>query len=175
LIKDGFSSNPILIVEITENKTNFVVHFKNSVVDSTTIPISSNLFTEILAKSLNVSKKEAEDLKKTYGLGEKLEIELKPEKPAIFSSLVGPLVDLAEQIKNFIIYYQSHDSQAIKKILLAGKEANLKGLKEFLKKELNLEVELGNPFVNLPSLERDFPEEKFLEISSLLGLAMRAI
>jgi Tfp pilus assembly PilM family ATPase len=101
--------------------------------------------------------------------------------------LVPPLIDLAEQIKKYLDYYQTHTShehlppngKKVEKVLLCGGGANLKGLVDFFSQELNLPVELGNPWINiLPEDQKkvpQFPLRKALTFTSALGLALRGI
>lgn len=175
LIKGAFSETPILLIDLGATRTTFAVYFKNSVKDTMTIPLSSQLFTKIIAQNLKIPLGEAERLKREIGLGEKFEFELGGERSKIFEALLPPIVDLTQQIKKFITYYQSHDSQAISKILFCGGGAQLKGLKSFLSYELEIPVEEGNPWVNLPSIPQNFPLEKTQSFTTAIGLALAGI
>lgn len=194
LIKDEVSAVPILLIDLGATRTSFIVFSGHSLRFTSSIPVSSGGFTEIISKSLGVSLTEAERLKIKYGLEEKVELKIKDKKTEItrergkiFEALVPALVDLVQQIKKHLAYYQSHashehlppDGRVVSKILLCGRGANLKGLTELLTLELKILVELANPWVNiLPEGRRETPEllfEKSLGYTTALGLALRGI
>jgi len=194
LIKDEVSTVPILLIDLGATRTSFIVFSGHSLKFTSSIPVSSQNFTEIISKNLGVSLTEAERLKIRYGLEEKVELKIKDkktkitkEKGKIFETLVPALVDLVQQIKKHLAYYQSHashehlppDGKIVSKILLCGNGANLKGLTELLTLELKISVELANPWVNILSQDQrerlELPLEKSLGYTTALGLALRGI
>ena len=194
VIKDEVATSPILLIDLGATRTSFIVFSGHSLRFTSSIPVSSGGFTEIISKNLGVSLTEAERLKIRYGLEEKIELKIKDKKTEvtrergkIFEALVPALVDLVQQIKKHLAYYQSHashehlppDGRVVSKILLCGRGANLKGLTELLTLELKILVELANPWVNiLPEGQRETPEllfEKSLGYTTALGLALRGI
>jgi type IV pilus assembly protein PilM len=178
LVKKEKVFPPLLIIDFGGTRTSFIIYSGRSLRFTSTIPISSQGLTKTIAKNLNVSLKKAEFLKLKYGL---------EGKKKIFEAMIPPLTDLVEQIKTLLRYYQSHESgeqifhngKEMSKILLCGGGANLKGLVEFLSQELKVEVELGNPWVNIlkePIKEiPELPFEKSLAYTTALGLALRGI
>ena len=178
LIKKEATTRPLLIIDFGATRTSFIIFSGRSLRFTSTIPISSYALTENIAKNLKVSLKKAEVMKKKYGLIGKKEIS---------DSIIPALTDLVEQIKTHLDYYHSHlpksqiqrDGKRLEKILLCGGGANLKGLVEFLATNLKVEVELGNPWVNI--LKRplrkipELPFEKSLAYTTALGLALKAI
>ena len=193
LIKGGVATFPVLLIDLGATRTSFIIFSGHSLRFPSSIPVSSGNFTEIIAKALGVDLSEAEKLKIKYGLEEKIQIKIKngTEKKTgrgkIFEALIPPLVDLIQQIKRYLDYYQTHAShehlppngKGVSKILLCGGGANLKGLPELLSLELKIPVELGNPWVNiLPESLKEVPElplEKSLAFTTALGLALCGI
>jgi len=193
LIKGGIATVPVLLIDLGATRTSFIIFSGHSLRFTSSIPVSSGNFTEIIAKALGVDLSEAEKLKIKYGLEEKIQIKIKngTEKKTgrgkIFEALIPPLVDLIQQIKRYLDYYQTHAShehlppngKGVSKILLCGGGANLKGLPELLSLELKIPVELGNPWVNiLPESLKEVPElplEKSLAFTTALGLALCGI
>ena len=193
LIKGGVATVPVLLIDLGATRTSFIIFSGHSLRFTSSIPVSSGNFTEIIAKALGVDLSEAEKLKIKYGLEEKIQIKIKngTEKKTgrgkIFEALIPPLVDLIQQIKRYLDYYQTHAShehlppngKGVSKILLCGGGANLKGLPELLSLELKIPVELGNPWVNiLPESLKEVPElplEKSLAFTTALGLALCGI
>jgi type IV pilus assembly protein PilM len=180
LIKNEISSRPILIIDFGASVTRLIIFSGTSIRFTFSIPVSSNNFTESIARTLEIDVVEAEKLKLKYGV-------LKDGDNKVFEALIPPLTDLVEQIKKFIEYYQAHAShehllsedKKIEKVFLCGGGAGLKGFKDFLSKEFNLSVDIGNPWVNVlekPDKEiLKIPQEKSLGYATATGLALRGI
>lgn len=179
LIKNEVSEFPVLLIDFGAKRTSFIIFSGHSLRFTTSIPVSSQSFTQALAQSFKIEAQEAEKMKIKYGLGEK--------NSEIFEALVPCLTDLSEQIKKYLNYYQTHIfhdhlpplNKAVKKILISGGGANLKGLAEFLSFELKMPVELANPWINILSQKNKeipgLPQEKALGFTTALGLALRGI
>lgn len=203
VIKNEFSPKPILIIDLGSSKTNFIIFSGKSVRSSTTISVSSDLFTQRIAKALSVSLEKAEKIKRKYGIKGiskvVLKVKEKRENNVIFfekqefpeseiiDTLYPPLFDLTEQIEKYLYFYLGHSThehlppeereKGISRILLSGGGANLKGLIEFLEEKLNLPIELSDPLVNiLPPPLKNIPQFSFsekLSYTTALGLALR--
>ncbi len=177
LIKKNVELDPLLIINIGEDKTSFIIFFRGSIRFTSTIPISSQLLTMAISKNLKIGLDEAELLKSKEGLiGEK----------SVFDAMIPCLTDLTEQIKNCLGYYHSHNIKEkgankgfkkLEKILICGSGANLKGLVNFLSSNLKIEVEIGNPWVNILEEEiKEVPKLSFkrsLGYTTALGLALK--
>jgi len=194
LIKNGITTQPILLIDLGATRTSFIIFSGHSLRFTSSIPVSSSNFTEIISKNLGVSLAEAERLKIKHGLEEKIKIKigdektnLKKERGEIFEALVPALIDLVQQIKRYLDYYQAHaehehlppDGKGVSKILLCGGGANLKGLCQLLSLELKIPVEIGNPWVNILIKEKkevaELSFEESLKYTTALGLALRGI
>jgi type IV pilus assembly protein PilM len=194
LIKNETATSPHLLIDLGATRTGFIIFSGNSLRFTSFIPVSSGSFTEIISKNLGVSFTEAEKLKIKYGLGEKTKLKfengkasLKKDRGKIFEALIPALVDLIQQIRRCLDYYQTHAShehlppngKGVSKIFLCGGGANLKGLPDLLSLELKLLVELGNPWINiLPESKREAGKlsfEESLQYTTALGLALRGI
>ncbi len=193
LVKNEISPFPLLLIDLGATRTSFIIFSGYSLKFTSSIPVSSKTFTEAIAKNLKINIEEAEKLKKKYGLEDKAGLKIRngakaiSKKEEIFESLIPSLTDLIEQIKKYLYYYQTHsphehlspDSKGIKKILISGGGANLKGLASFLSSELRIPVELANPWVNiLPKDKKEVPQLSFensLSFATALGLALRGV
>jgi len=193
LIKDEVSPSPVLLIDLGQTRTSFIIFSGYSLRFTSSIPVSAGSFTEIISKVLKISSVEAERLKIKYGLEESIKLEIKVEKSEtrkkrgeIFEALIPALVDLTQQIKRYLEYYQTHashehlppDGKGVSKILLCGGGANLKGLPELLSLELRIPTELGNPWINILAEGKKvskLPFEKSLSYTTAIGLALRGI
>jgi len=184
LIKNEVTTSPVLLIDLGATRSGFIVFSGHSLRFTSSIPVSSQSFTEIISKALGINLAEAERLKIEYGLQPKVK-----KSKEIFEALIPALTDLIEQIKRYFVYYQTHAShehlppngKGVKKIFLCGGGANLKGLTNFLSSQLKIPVELGNPWINiLADPQRDIPKlplpfEKSLGYTTALGLALRGV
>lgn len=181
LVPKETAATPLLLVDFGATRTSFVVFSGYSLRFTASIPVSSSQLTQSIARTLQVSQEQAEDLKIRYGLQQQDDEQGK----AVFDALVPPLSDLMEQIQRHLSYYESHtihqhlgaNQQRIKKIILSGGGANLRGFTKFLSRQLEREVILGNPWVNiLKTSLKELPPLPFgesLKYTAALGLALR--
>ena len=105
----------------------------------------------------------------------------------VFQAMIPVATDFVEQISKYMEYYEGHTphqhlkqpQKNIQKIMLCGGGANLRGLPEFLTQALKVQVEVGNPWMNiLPSDTKELPIISFQEslgYSTVLGLALRGV
>ncbi len=179
LIKNEMTTNPITLIDLGATKTRFIVFSGYTVRFTGSIPVSSQSFTEIISKALGISLIEAEELKIKYGLERK-----NKTGKEVFEALVPVLTDLTEQIKKYLSYYQTHISperlhqngKGVEKILLCGGGAKLKGLIDVLSSQLEIPVEMGNPWINiLPEPKKEIPEFPSEKYTTALGLALRGV
>ena len=196
LIKKEVSPAPVMIVNFGSIATNLIVFSGYSLRFTTSIPFSILSLDQAISKSLNISLKEAENLRQEYGLESSEDKEKKIDgrgsakkidKKEITAIIISIIRDLVPQIGKYIEYYQTHSflerlsagSKGIAKIILSGYGANSKGLANFLSLSLRIPVEAGNPWINiLPEPLREVPELSFnesLSYTTALGLALRGI
>jgi len=184
LVKDQIIPSRLLIIDLGATRTSLIIFSGSSLRFTFSIRISSQELTEAISRALKIKKGEAEKLKREYGI-ERKRGDLKSEK--IFNALLPLLTNMVSEIKKCLSYYHTHAShehlppegRKEEKILLCGGGANLKGLREFLARELKMEVQLGNPWVNIFSHPlKEIPPisyEESLKYTTALGLALRGI
>ncbi len=199
LIKNRVSSPPILIIDFGASVTSFIFFSGYSLRFTSSISVPSQDITRAIARTLKIDLAKAEKLKIKYGLKGKKSPSSKKTKPdsklteeakeneKVFEATKPILMNLVEQAKKHIRYYQNHVDHIgrlskdgkIEKIILCGKGSNLKGLTGFLSLELKISVELGNPWINILSdpLKEvpGMPYEESLGYTTALGLALRGI
>ena len=176
LVKKAVSTKPFLIIDFGASRTSFIIFSGRSVGFTSTISISSQKLTLVIAKALSVTTKKAEKIKQEQGLqGDK----------AVFDSVVPVLTDLTEQIKSHLDYYKSHvpnahtggGSNKMGRILLCGGGARLRGLSDFLTSTFKLKVEMADLWANLEKPDSKIFSKassgEFFGFSTAFGLALR--
>jgi type IV pilus assembly protein PilM len=181
LVEGETSLAPLVLIDFGGDSTDFIVFSGNSIRFTCSIPVSSQQITEAISKELGIGPKEAEKVKLKYGVGK----EKSDSKSVAVSKIAGSVLEgLAVEVKKYLNFYLDHDfhqhlpqKTAVKKIILSGGGADLKGIDEFLKLKLKIPVEFGNPWVNFPAGSKKFliPEvqKKSLSFVTALGLALR--
>lgn len=109
-----------------------------------TISIGSNSLNKALIQNLNLTNIQAENYKVAYGLKENV------AEGKVFNFL-KPLIDsYILDIKRSVIYFMDKNKGiGISKIYLTGGLSKLPGLEEYLQKNLNIPVEVFNPFTKV--------------------------
>ncbi len=193
LIKDTTISQPILLIDFGANRSIFIIFADSSIVFTFSIPVSSQGFTEAVARSMKVDLVRAEKLKVEHGLKYGLEETSDKTAKDVFEAIVPSLTDLTEQIKKYFAYYETHmfyeylpssskksknsslGKSKIEKILVCGAGSKLKGLSSYLSNELNMPVLPGDPWVNIKVKKLPYPTEEYLSYATALGLALKGI
>ncbi|KKR10070.1 MAG: Type IV pilus assembly protein PilM [Parcubacteria group bacterium GW2011_GWA2_39_18] len=170
-ILDFGEERPVMVVDIGANSTDVAISYKGQVEMSHNFEISGFNFTYAIAKSLNVDINRAEQLKRNVGLlGSGGEQEL--------SSILFPLLDaIIEEVRRTAANYEQKYNRPIKKVMLTGGSANLKGLINYFVKQLNIEIGMANPFLSIkypPQLEKTL-RELGPELSVACGLALKGL
>lgn len=162
-----------LIVDIGDRRTSFLISVGSTSCFTSSVPLSSQMITDAIAKNLRISFQEAENIKINEGLGS-----LSLRGP-VFQAALPVLENIASEIEKSISFYLENlrYSSGIDSIILCGGGSNMRGLLPYLSRRLNQEVVLGNPWVNvhlgnrLPPIDRNHS----VQYSTAIGLALRGI
>ncbi len=151
----GEDKRVISIVDIGAQSTTCSIVEKKNLKMSHSFDIAGNELTHTLAKSLNIDYKEAEGLKRKYGL-------VGSAKENKVTQVLNSLIDmiLIEIEKIFNNFYQT-ERKKVQKLILAGGTALLPGLKEYFFEKLKIETEVANPFSEIfcpPILNKNLKE-----------------
>ena len=164
-----------LIVDIGTLKTSFIIVQNNIPCFTSSIPFSSHGITDLIASQMGISRDEAEKIKIQQGI----EHSVSGQNNPVFA-LVRPLLEnLSTEIEKTIDFYHTIPTANvdIKKIIISGGSANLKGLVPYLATNLPYEIGLGDPWINL-NLGKNLPiisRDDSVRYATVIGLAMREI
>jgi type IV pilus assembly protein PilM len=179
LIKKEQCLEPVMIIDIGGRRSSLIIFCGDTIWLTTGLPASNSILIEEIAKNLKITLAKAKSFKIKIGL------DPRKEGGAVYRAMVPKMVELVAEIKKYLDYYQTFYASGhglkpkIERILLCGGGANLKGLAAFLSSYLKVEVEVGNPWVNIfnPSTSQlpDIPFEESLSYATTLGLALRGV
>jgi type IV pilus assembly protein PilM len=157
---------PVLIVDIGSRSTGLVVAEKGNYLFGTQTDFAGSSITQTLSNALNISVRRAEDLKKLRGLnvtgGEK-------ELSTLMEPILDVIINEAQRTKkNFEETYKG----TISEVMLTGGGANLAGIEQYFKSQIDISISKANPFevVNISYPQIIQPITK--EIGPLLGVAI---
>ncbi len=133
------------------------------------INMGSQDLSTTLSKMLHIETNEAEKIKREQGL-------LSNNKEAV-AAMQLPLNHIFTEVNRFIVNYKKKNTQPISKIILTGGGILLKGLPEFIRKSVDVEIEVGNPFsrIETPIFLQDTLKEAGPEFSVAIGLAIKSL
>ncbi len=142
--QDQHSNIPAILIDFGSISTDITVHDKTVILTST-LSKGGDMFTETIAKTLNISDQEAHIVKTKYGIG-------KSKKQNEIVNALRPILDqMVKEIQRMIRYYEerSGTTDKIGQIVSMGGGANMPGLSEYLTSSLRLPVRTCEPFQNL--------------------------
>ncbi|MCW1888178.1 MAG: type IV pilus assembly protein PilM [Candidatus Moranbacteria bacterium] len=162
-----------LIVDIGDRRSSFLIAIGNTPCFTSSVPLSSQMITEAISKSLQISFEQAEVMKIKNGLGSLA------EKSPVFLAAEPILESIAVEIEKSIDFFLSTYaySQKIEHIVFCGGGSNMHGLLPYMAKRLGRPVEVGNPWINLnfgkrlPIIDHDHSTQ----YSTAIGLALRGL
>lgn len=97
------------------------------------IPIGGNHFTKQLSREMKLTQAKAEHLKKNARVSE--------NPKAIFKAMRPIFNDLVNEVQRSLTYFQSIEKSAeLSEIILLGNAAKLPGLRQFLNKQLEIDI-----------------------------------
>ncbi len=142
LIKD--QKETVLIVDIGARTSNFSIFDEKGLRISISNKTAGNKFTQSLAERLKISLKEAEKLKRKFGLNPEI------EEGKFFLVLQKDIqLGIVWGIRKIEKYFQKKTGKKIEKIILAGGSAMLPYIQEYLAKNLEKEIVIGNPWAKI--------------------------
>ena len=136
-----------------------------------TMPIGGNNFTRSLVQGLRMTFPKAEKLKRNAARAED------PKK--VFQTLRPVFNDFASEMQRSLNYFTGQDATAkIGSVILVGNAAKLRGLSDFLSKQLQLEVHRLHEYRNLEGqivMKAPAFKENHLAFATAYGLVLQGL
>lgn len=170
----GNDPAPVLIVDVGAVATDITVIIDKVPILNRSIDIGGDSMTGAIQRSLGVDKTRAEQFKRDFGL---LQPEGQASSAGIPKSLEFVLHSIVNEIRYIMNLYQNQEDRPIEKIVLSGGTAFVPGLTEFLGKELDMKVFVGDPWARVvyPVELKPVLQEIGPRFAIAVGLAMREI
>lgn len=138
------SDVPTVLIDFGSISSDITIYDKALIVTGT-VPGGGDSFTDLIAKTLGVTKQEAHVIKTKYGLG------VSKKQKEITAGLDAILEQLLKEIRRMIRYYEerSGTERKINQIVTMGGGANMPGLSEYMTNKLRLPVRMCDPWQHL--------------------------
>lgn len=162
----------VLIVSIGANATDIALTHEMVLSFTKSYPIGGNNMSQAIAEELGFEIAQAEEYKKTYGLEEdKLEGKI--------AKIISPYIyNLIEEMEKIVAFSKkTFPKSEISTVVISGAASKLPGLVLTITKNLGLDSQLSNPFINLsvdPKILPKLTEDAPLYTTSV-GLALKEI
>ncbi len=166
----GDEEGAFIIVDIGNKMTNVTVIENGYVLAShSAFGTGGKEITRAISYGFNIDFKRADKLKKDIGLSFS-----GPQKKV--SETIFPTINIiVSEIKKTSEMYIRDNKKTVKRVIVTGGSANLPGLVKYFSSELNISVEIGNPWRNIvydKILSRKL-KEMSSDFSVAVGLALR--
>jgi type IV pilus assembly protein PilM len=133
-----------IIVGIGSESSEIIVSYKGFVRFTRSITVGGNALTRAIAQNLSLEFGQAEEYKITYGLDSD-QVEGK-----VFNALKPVFDSILNEIRRSKVFYTTHNPNVIiNRVILSGGTALMPGLLFYIANNLDLEVELANPWRNI--------------------------
>ncbi len=144
----------IVILNIREHKTVLSLVVAGLVFQTTSIALGGRTFTDLIAKSYNLSEEEARKFKH-----EKLYKET-AETAEIFTQVITSLSIIKDELEKFIAYANERgvSHEKVERVILCGRDSMIVGLSQYFGVSTGLPTGIGNIWINNFSLEEHLPE-----------------
>lgn len=160
-----------LVVNIGSLTSDLAITRGDQIVYTRSIPTGGNALARAVARDLDLEVSQAEEYKKSYGLAEEqLEGKVRGAIKPIFDVVIN-------EIKKAIIFYQEKEKVKLKNVLLCGGTSKLPGVVPHLAQALEVEAQVGDPFIDVICEEKQKAElsEDAPFYTTAVGLAMKRI
>lgn len=162
------SDIPAVLIDFGSISADIAIQDKTSIITGT-IPAGSDIFTNLIAKGLNIQHDEALVIKTKYGIG-------KSKKQAEILEILKPELDqIVREVRRVIRYYEERSTvdSKVGQIITMGGGANLPGLSGYLTDVLRLPVRTSEPWQDfkLKKIKAPSQNEKTVFVT-VAGLCM---
>lgn len=167
--------NGLIVVNVGMQTTQLIVSYRGFVRFTRSVNIGGDDITKAAQQNLSLEYAQAEEYKKTYGL------DSNQAEGKVYEAIKPVIDNILAEIKRSKIFYTTHNpSVNINKVILTGGTALMPGLLFYIANNLDLEVELANPWRNIqisPKIEAQ--KQQLMELGpvfvSSVGLALKEV
>lgn len=165
---------PVAIVDLGAATSKLYLVELGIILASHVVPIGSQDITRSLASSTHVSLEKAEEIKRQAGILSGVQSQ---DAVRVSHAATLTMEQILTEVRRVLLGFQRKYNKVISKVILTGAGSSLKGLPEFAKQQLEIEVEIANPFsrVQTPAFAESVLKEAGPIFTSAIGIALRKL
>ena len=165
---------PVAIIDVGASSSKLYIIELGIVLASHVISAGSQDITRTLASSTHVSMAKAEEIKRQAGIMSGTQNE---DIAHVSHAATLTMERIFSESRRVLAGFQAKYNKVITKVVLTGGGATLKGLSDFARQQLELEVEIAHPFahVQAPAFLDDVLREAGPDFVVPIGLALRLL
>lgn len=154
----------IAMVNIGASITSISVILGGLTIFTRSIPMGGNQFTEEIQRQLNISFKEAEDIKSGKKEG---------DASSLSSAVETVSTNLTFEVKRSLDFFLGGSQGSyVNKIYLSGGSSKVGDLQNLMQDKTSIPVEIANPFKNIEANPKHFEKEKLKDMAPFFGVAV---
>lgn len=164
------NNETVLLIDIGKTTTKLLVATSRLPRYVTTLDIGGHALTLAVQKHFGVSEEEARRVKAEKGIAPG------PGNEEYLAAMLSTVSVIRDEIAKRLEYWQGHAGEPVSRAILAGGNAAILGLPEYLEASLKVPVALGDVFSNFASRDRWLPPLSYnasLAYGTAIGLALR--
>ncbi|MBI5493328.1 MAG: type IV pilus assembly protein PilM [Deltaproteobacteria bacterium] len=156
----------LAMVNVGASITSISVILGGLTIFTRSIPMGGNQFTEEIQRQMNISFKEAEELKTGKKAGS-------AEANSMPYAIDTVSTNLTFEVKRSLDFFLGGSQGSyVNKIYLSGGGSKITGLQNLMQEKTSIPVETVNPFKNVEASPKQFDKEKLKEMAPLFGVAV---
>ena len=165
---------PVAIIDLGATTSKLYLVELGIILASHVIPVGSQDITKSLAKSTHMTMAKAEEIKRQAGILTGVE---NGDAARVSHAATLTMEQIFSEARRVLLGFQRKYNKVITKVILTGGGAALKGLPEFARQQLELEVEVANPFSHVQALAflNDTLDQAGPDFAVSVGLALRIL
>lgn len=175
---DDSEKGTIFILDIGRSEASLAIVHNGLLAFTATLDHGGDDMTRAIAQKLGVSYQEAEKLKREEGFVRS------KEASSVYQAMLPTVEALKDAIEKHNLYWQMHSvrenvvEDTISRVVLAGGNANIRGLPEYFENALDVTIEMGDVWRNVFSVDDVIPPIHYMksfEYATAIGLGLRSV
>jgi type IV pilus assembly protein PilM len=165
---------PVAIIDLGASTSKLYLVELGIVMASHVIQSGSQDITKSLANATHMSMNKAEETKRQTGIVSSVQNE---DAVRVSHAATLTMEHIFAEARRVLLGFQRKYNKVITKVILTGGGSSLKGLQDFAREQLELEVEIANPFTHVESaaMLEGVLKEAGPDFTVALGLALRKL
>jgi type IV pilus assembly protein PilM len=171
LLHSGDAGSGTLVMDIGSISSDITIYDRFTPLTGS-VPIGGESYTDSLVKTLAIKPDQANEIKMKFGIASS------GMRDKVYSTIEPQLKTITKEVKRVIKFYQDRggEQQKVKSIVISGGTANMPGIADYFRADINLPLTIADPWKNL-DIKKASPESEreAAMYATAIGLALRGL